>query len=53
MPGVTLGEGSVVGANSVVTKNTEPWTVYYGSPAKPVRKRDKETVLKYANEMGY
>lgn len=53
MPGVTLGEGSVVGANSVVTKNTEPWTVYYGSPAKPVGNRDKETVLKYAKEMGY
>ncbi len=53
MPGVTLGEGSVVGAGSVVTKNTEPWTVYIGSPAKPVRVRDKESVLKYAKELGY
>jgi len=53
MPGVILGEGSVIGANSVVTKKTEPWTVYVGSPARPIRKRDKETALKYANELGY
>jgi acetyltransferase-like isoleucine patch superfamily enzyme len=53
MPGVVLGEGSVVGANSLVTKSTEPWTVYVGSPAKPVRVRDKDTVLKYSKELGY
>ena len=35
MPGVVLGEGSVVGSCSLVTKNTEPWTVYFGTPAKP------------------
>lgn len=53
MPGITLGIGSVVGAGSVVTKNTEPWTVYVGSPAKPVKLRDKETVLKYASKLGF
>ena len=53
MPGVVLAEGSVVGANSLVTKSTEPWTVYIGSPAKPVRLRDKESVLKFAAELGY
>ena len=53
MPGVVIAEGSVVGANSVVTKNTEPWMVYVGSPAKPIRMRDKETALKYAKELGY
>lgn len=53
MAGVTLGEGSVVGAGSVVTKNTEPWTVYVGVPAKAVRLRDKETAIKYAKELGY
>jgi galactoside O-acetyltransferase len=47
MPGITLGEGSIVGANSVVTKNTEPWTIYVGSPAKPVNKRDKGDIIKY------
>ena len=53
MPGVTLGEGSVVGANSLVTKDTEPWTVYVGSPARPVKMRDKETAIGYARELGY
>jgi acetyltransferase-like isoleucine patch superfamily enzyme len=53
MPGVILAEGSVVGANSLVTKSTEPWTVYVGSPAKPIRIRDKESVLKFALELGY
>jgi acetyltransferase-like isoleucine patch superfamily enzyme len=53
MPGVTLAEGSVVGSNSVLTKDTEPWTIYVGSPAKPVGVRDKEIILKYSKELGY
>jgi maltose O-acetyltransferase len=39
VPGVTIREGSVVGANSVLTKDTEPWSVYTGVPAKLVRYR--------------
>ena len=39
MPGVTFGEGAILGANSLATKNLEPWTIYVGSPAKPVKKR--------------
>jgi len=53
MPGITLGEGSVIGANSVITKDTEPWTVYVGSPARPIKSRDKTLILKYARELGY
>jgi len=53
MPGVTLAEGTVVGSNSFVTKSTEPWTIYVGNPAKPIKVRKKETMLKYAKEMGY
>jgi len=37
MPGVTLAEGSILGANSLLTKDTEPWTIYVGSQAKPVK----------------
>jgi acetyltransferase-like isoleucine patch superfamily enzyme len=33
LPNVTVGEGAVVGANSVVTKNVEPYTVVGGVPA--------------------
>ncbi len=32
--GVTIGEGSVVGAGSVVTKNVKPYTVVCGNPAR-------------------
>jgi acetyltransferase-like isoleucine patch superfamily enzyme len=53
LPDVTLAEGSVIGANSLVTKSTEPWTVYVGSPAKPVKVRPHENILKYAKELGY
>lgn len=48
MPGVTLAEGSILGANSLLTKDTEPWTIYIGSPAKPIKVRDKEKIIEYA-----
>jgi galactoside O-acetyltransferase len=37
LKGVTVGEGAVIGAKSVVTKNVEPWTVVAGNPAKVVK----------------
>lgn len=40
LPGVTIGEGAVVGAGSVVTKDVEPWTVVGGNPAKVIGKRE-------------
>ena len=40
LPGVTIGEGAVVGAGAVVTKNVEPWTVVAGNPARFVKKRE-------------
>lgn len=53
LPGVTLREGSVIGAGSVVTKSTEPWTIYVGTPAKPLKKRPKAAMLAYAKDLGY
>lgn len=53
LPGVTLGEGSVVGACSLVTKDTEPWTIYTGIPARPVKIRKKGKMLEYAKKLGY
>lgn len=37
LKGVTIGEGAVVGAKSVVTKDVEPWTVVAGNPAVVVK----------------
>ena len=34
--GVTVGERCVIGANSVVTKDLEPFTIAAGMPAKPI-----------------
>jgi UDP-2-acetamido-3-amino-2,3-dideoxy-glucuronate N-acetyltransferase len=36
--GITIGEGAVVGAGSVVTKNVEPNTVVAGNPARKLKK---------------
>lgn len=38
LKGVTVGEGAIVGAKSVVTKDVEPWTIVGGNPAKLIRK---------------
>jgi galactoside O-acetyltransferase len=53
MPGVTLAQGSIIGANSLVTKSTEPWTIYVGSPARAIKKREKGQLFEYAKELGY
>lgn len=39
MPGVTIGEGAVIAANSVVTKNVEPYAVVGGNPARLIKYR--------------
>jgi len=41
MPGITVGEGAVLGAGGVATKDLEPWTIYVGIPAEPIKKREK------------
>lgn len=38
LPGVTIGEGAMVGAGSVVTKDVQPYTLVVGNPARMLRK---------------
>lgn len=39
LPGVSIGAGAVVGANSVVTRDCEPYGIYVGSPARKIGER--------------
>lgn len=41
MPGVHIGEGALAGANCLIDKDLEPWSVYVGTPCRKVRDRVK------------
>lgn len=40
--GITIGDGAIIGAGSIVTKDVEPYTIVAGVPAKKIRKRFSE-----------
>jgi len=42
LPGVTIEEGTSVGAMSMVVKSTLPWSVYFGVPAKKIKDRSRD-----------
>jgi acetyltransferase-like isoleucine patch superfamily enzyme len=41
LPGVTIGDGAVIGAGSVVTRNVDPYAIMAGSPARKVGDRPR------------
>ena len=41
LKGVTIGDGAIIGARTVVTKDVEPWTVVAGNPARVVKRLEK------------
>ncbi len=55
MPNNNIPEGVVIGALSFVPSkyNFEPWTVYAGNPIKPVKKRNKDNILKTLKKIKY
>ena len=42
LPGVIMGEGSVLGAKSFLKKSIEPWSIYAGAPARKIKNRNRE-----------
>lgn len=44
-PGVHVADGCSIGAMTLVTKNTKPWGVYIGIPAKRIKEKSKEILL--------
>lgn len=44
MPGVRIGKGAIVGANSVVTKDVDDYAIVAGNPARFIRQRSKDLV---------
>ena len=43
LPGVTIGDGAVIGAHSVVTKDVRPYEIVAGNPARHIRLRFAES----------
>ena len=51
MAGVTIGDGAIIGARAVVTKDVPPYMVAGGSPAKPIKKRYPEETIAALSEL--
>jgi virginiamycin A acetyltransferase len=45
LPGITIGDGAVVGARAVVTKNVPPYTIVAGNPARIIRQRFSDQTI--------
>ena len=45
LPGVHIGDGAIIGANSVVGSDVEPYTIVIGNPAKMLRKRFDDEMI--------
>ena len=53
LPGVTIGNGAVVAAGAIVTKDVAPYTIVVGAPAKPLRNRFPKAIWQALEEIGW
>jgi galactoside O-acetyltransferase len=45
LPGAEIGDGTAVGAASLVNRALDPWGVYVGTPVRRIRERPSATIL--------
>jgi len=53
LPGSRLRAGSLLSVGSVLMDDTEPWTIYKGNPALPIKKINNAKILECAKQLGY
>jgi len=53
MSGVTIGDGAVIGARALITKDVEPYGIYAGNPARLVRKRFDDATIEQLLELAW
>ena len=53
LPGVHIGDGAIIGANSVVGSDVEPYAIVAGNPAKTVRKRFDDELIALLQEFSW
>ena len=46
LPGVHIGDGAIIGANSVVGSDVPPYTIVVGNPAREIRKRFDDDLIR-------
>ena len=51
MPGVHIGDGAIIAANSVVTKDIPPYHIAGGNPIRIIRKRFDDDLIRYLLEL--
>jgi len=51
MSGISIGDGAVIAAKSVITKNIEPYEIWGGNPAKLIKKRFSEEKINYLTDL--
>ncbi len=53
LPGISIGNGAIIGAKAVVTKDVEPYTAVGGNPSKTLKKRFDEVTIQRLEEIAW